>query len=170
MLCLSYQIYENCNIKLNCSAFHISLVFTHCGFTRWRRWLRHCASRRKIAGSIPDGVMINHFGHTMALGSTQPLTEMSTRNNSWTVNVAGEIVLISGSLPEPSRPPQACTGIAIFFTLSENQNEIIVRYSSLLQFSSHHFALNNVKLHNRKCWKFSRFYIRSIFQYCKFYF
>ena len=43
---------------------------------------------RKGAGSIPDGVIgIFHFhnpsGRTMVLGSTQPLTEMSTRNISW---------------------------------------------------------------------------------------
>jgi hypothetical protein len=31
----------------------------------------------------------NRFGRTMALGSTQPLTEMSTRNISWGVNAAG---------------------------------------------------------------------------------
>jgi hypothetical protein len=31
----------------------------------------------------------NPFGRTMSLGSTQPLTEMSTRNISWGVNVAG---------------------------------------------------------------------------------
>ena len=41
-----------------------------------------------FAGSIPDGVIgifQLHYpsGHTMALGSTQPLTEMSTRNISW---------------------------------------------------------------------------------------
>jgi hypothetical protein len=40
---------------------------------------------RKVAGSIPDGfVRIFHWhnpsSRTMALGSTQPLTEMSTRN------------------------------------------------------------------------------------------
>jgi hypothetical protein len=40
------------------------------------------------SGSIPDGVIgiyhwHNPFGRTMALGSTQPLTEMSTRNISW---------------------------------------------------------------------------------------
>jgi hypothetical protein len=39
---------------------------------------------RKVAGSIPDGVIgIFHWhipsGRTMVLGSTQPLTEMSTR-------------------------------------------------------------------------------------------
>jgi len=53
--------------------------------TRWRSWLRDCATSWKIAGSIPDGVNgIFHFsGRTVALGLTQPLTEMSTRNISW---------------------------------------------------------------------------------------
>jgi hypothetical protein len=31
----------------------------------------------------------NPVGRTMALGSTQPLTEMSTRNISWEVKAAG---------------------------------------------------------------------------------
>jgi len=49
------------------------------------QWLRCCATNRKVAGSIPDGVigifhLHNPSDHTMALGSTQPLTEMSTRN------------------------------------------------------------------------------------------
>jgi hypothetical protein len=52
------------------------------------QWLRYCATNQKVAGSIPDGVMeffidINRYDHTMALGSTQPLTEMSTRCISW---------------------------------------------------------------------------------------
>jgi len=59
-----------------------------CRGTRWRSWLRHYATNRKVAGSIPDGVIEfsrrhNTSGRTMALGSTQPLTEMSTRNVSW---------------------------------------------------------------------------------------
>ena len=46
------------------------------------------ALRRKVAGSIPDDVigifhLHNPSGCTMGLGSTQPLTEMSTRNISW---------------------------------------------------------------------------------------
>jgi hypothetical protein len=62
--------------------------------TRWRSWLRHCATSRKVAGSIHDGVMgifhrNNSSGRTMTLGSTQPLQEMSTRNISWGVNAAG---------------------------------------------------------------------------------
>jgi hypothetical protein len=45
-------------------------------------------------GSIPDGATgffhwHNPVGRTMALGSTQPLTEMSTRNISWGVIAAG---------------------------------------------------------------------------------
>jgi hypothetical protein len=56
--------------------------------TRWRIWLRHCATCRKIAGSIPDGVTgifqwLNPSGRIVVLGSTQLLTEMSTRNLPW---------------------------------------------------------------------------------------
>jgi len=29
----------------------------HDGGTWWCSWLRHCATRRKVAGSIPDGVI-----------------------------------------------------------------------------------------------------------------
>jgi hypothetical protein len=50
--------------------------------------LRYCATNKKVAGSIPGGVIgIFHWHNpsdlTMALGSTQPLTEMSTRSISW---------------------------------------------------------------------------------------
>jgi len=53
--------------------------------TRWRSWLRHCATSQEVACSNPDGVIgIFHWhnpsGRTMALRSTQPLTEMRTRN------------------------------------------------------------------------------------------
>jgi hypothetical protein len=56
--------------------------------TRWRSWLRHYATSRKVAGSIPDGVTgiflwLYSSGRFVALGSTQPLTEMSPRNPSW---------------------------------------------------------------------------------------
>jgi hypothetical protein len=57
---------------------------------RWRSWLRHCATSRKVAGSNPDCVIgILSVGRTMALGLTQSLTEMSTRNNSWGVKGVG---------------------------------------------------------------------------------
>ena len=58
------------------------------GGTAVAQWLRRCATNRKVAGSIPDCVIgIFHWhnpsNRTMALGSTQPLTEMSTRSISW---------------------------------------------------------------------------------------
>jgi len=54
----------------------------------------HCATIREVAGSIPDGVVgIFHWhnpsGRTMALGLTQPLTEISTRDISLGVNAVG---------------------------------------------------------------------------------
>ena len=62
--------------------------------TRWRSWLKHCAASRKVAGSIIDEVTgIFHWhnpsGRTMALGLTQPLTEISARNIYWGVKAAG---------------------------------------------------------------------------------
>jgi hypothetical protein len=64
---------------------HYRLLFV---IQRWCSWLRHCATSRKVAGSIPDciaGVFrwYNPSGRTMAQGLTQPITEMSTRKNSW---------------------------------------------------------------------------------------
>jgi hypothetical protein len=52
------------------------------------QWLWHCATSRKFAGLISDGVTGIFYWHkpsgrTMTLGTTQPLTEISTRNISW---------------------------------------------------------------------------------------
>ena len=49
------------------------------------QWLRRCATSQTVLGSIP-GVVIEFFSgvapsdRSMALGSTQPLVKMSTRN------------------------------------------------------------------------------------------
>ena len=58
------------------------------------QWIRRCATNRKVAGSIPDGFIGIFHSHnpsdrTMALGSTQPLTEMSTGRDFLGVNAAG---------------------------------------------------------------------------------
>jgi hypothetical protein len=45
------------------------------------------ALRYKVAGSIPEIPEICHS--RMALGSTQPLREINTRNISWGVKAAG---------------------------------------------------------------------------------
>jgi hypothetical protein len=71
---------------------HLIDSLLYCLYCSWghvvAQWLRHCATNQKVVGSIPDGVIgiflwHNPCGHTMALGSTQPLTEMSTRSISW---------------------------------------------------------------------------------------
>ena len=103
---------------------------------RYRSWLRHCATSRKVAGSIPYcviGIFHWHYlnGRTNALGSTQPLTEMGTRNTSWKergggVKAAGAegwqpyhlyvpIVLKSAilNLLEPVKSIQACNWITL---------------------------------------------------------
>ena len=57
--------------------------------TRWRTWLRHCVTSRKIVGLSGIFHWHNPYGRSVALGSTQPLTEMSTWNISLGVTAAG---------------------------------------------------------------------------------
>jgi hypothetical protein len=82
-------IYRVNLIYIFLSDFRMSLSLCHHG-TRWHSWLRHCATSRQVAGSTPDSVSrIFHWHNTssctMAEGSTQPLTEMSTSYISWLV-------------------------------------------------------------------------------------
>ena len=117
---------------LSCVPQNAGLSFTFLSLQHpWCSWLRHRATSRKVSGSIPDGVFgVFHWhipsGRTMALGLTQPLTEMSTTNISCMVKAADvygwqpyhlhvPIVLKSGSLilQEPSGPVQACNGIVL---------------------------------------------------------
>jgi len=47
--------------------------------TRWRSWLRHCATSRKVAGSIPNGsIGIFHWHNTSSRAMVD--SEMRTRN------------------------------------------------------------------------------------------
>jgi hypothetical protein len=68
------------NLRLKCD--HVNLFDRG---TRYRSWSRHYATSRKVAGLFSDEVVEFFSAHNpssriMALGSTQPLTEMSTRN------------------------------------------------------------------------------------------
>jgi hypothetical protein len=54
-------------------------------YTSWGMGLRYYATNRKVMGSTPDEVIglfsrTNPSSRTVALGLTQPLTEMTTRN------------------------------------------------------------------------------------------
>ena len=111
---------------LNCDIY-VCIFISHSWGT-WRcNWLRHCATSWKDTSLNPDGVIWqNPSGSTMALGSTQSLTKISTRNTSCQVKAAGAwgwqpyhfhvpTVLKSGSLNllEPSGPVQFCNGMAL---------------------------------------------------------
>jgi hypothetical protein len=66
--------------------FSFLIIFYLNGYrgTRWRSCSRHYTTSQKVADSSPDEAFFfnwpNPSSRTMALGSTQPLTEMSTRN------------------------------------------------------------------------------------------
>ena len=67
-----------------CFFFHLHLPLGYAG----QQLVQALRYKLEVAGSIPDGVNVIFHWHnpsdrTMALGFTQPLTEMSTRNVFW---------------------------------------------------------------------------------------
>jgi hypothetical protein len=60
-----WEFQKNCSSEVASSCLMKSVAFIPIlqdtnsarllhGGTRWRNWLRHCATSRKVAGSIPD--------------------------------------------------------------------------------------------------------------------
>ena len=105
------------------------------------QWLRHCAKNLKFACSIPDVVIgifhwYNPSERTMALGSTQSLTEMSTRRIFWgkggrcvrltNLPHSCAVVMKSGNLNfrEPSGPLQACNGTVLPLPLEGGEGSV----------------------------------------------
>jgi len=78
---------------------------------KWPSWLRYCAASRKVAGSIPDGV----------IGTYSSLTRNFSCGQRWPVFRAEKLKLMcrlsrnSGSLNllKPQEPVHACKGIAL---------------------------------------------------------
>ena len=46
--------------KVEISTVYYDIIYALYGGTRWHSWLRHCATSREVAGSIPDGIGIFH--------------------------------------------------------------------------------------------------------------
>jgi hypothetical protein len=64
--------------------FHVKYVYNCYGGTRYRTWLRHCATSRKVPGSRPDEMnpvfnLPNPSGPTRPLDFSHPVTDMTTR-------------------------------------------------------------------------------------------
>ena len=56
------NFFRICNFFIIDSFLILTFAYSHVIYfsewgTRWRSWLRHCAKSRKVAGSIPDGVI-----------------------------------------------------------------------------------------------------------------
>ena len=90
---ISANILKIINIKESYTLFRSSkcVICRSASPTRgmqWHSWLSYCATSRKDLCSIGIFYSHNTSGCTMARGSTQPLTEMSTRNISWGVKTA----------------------------------------------------------------------------------
>jgi hypothetical protein len=124
---------------------------------QWRSQLRHCATRLKLAESVPDVIEIFHScnpsGRTMAPGLTQPLTEMSTRkfpegkgSQCLTNHLHVPIVLKSGSLNllEPSGPVQACNGMLYLYLMYTVGQGSLERISVLRSFSMFHGLIHSL--------------------------
>jgi hypothetical protein len=97
-----WQVSTLCGALLSTLWRHLALRQIQWG-TRWNSMLRQYATSRKVVGSIPDEVIRlydfpNPSGRTMALGSTQPITEMSTTS-------------LPGSKGQPARKAENFTAI-----------------------------------------------------------
>jgi hypothetical protein len=80
-------------VKTQCSCIGEYWVKTQCsciGEYIIHKYLRKCVTSRKVGISISDeAIRIYLSGSTMGLGSTLPLTKMSTRDFSWKVRSTG---------------------------------------------------------------------------------
>ena len=57
--------------------------------TRWRSWLGHCATSRKVADSIPDGVTGNFQSHNPSGRRCGPRVNSASNRNEYQEYILG---------------------------------------------------------------------------------
>ena len=107
--------------------------------TWWRSLLRHCATSRKVAGSIPDGATAIFYWHnpscrTKALGLTKNLRDFLWAKavgalgcQPYHLHVPTVLKSESFNLLEPSGPVQDYNGIALPSTSQSVPSNFIER-------------------------------------------
>jgi hypothetical protein len=82
---------QNVNIANNCKNSSVIYKRVNClrVVTQWSSWLRHCGFD-SLGGKLGFFHLLNPSGLTMAVGSTQPLTQMRSRSISWGAGGGGE--------------------------------------------------------------------------------
>ena len=155
-----FIIYPNTFHKyINYELLYLQISICVCvGGTAVAQWWRWCATNRKVAGSIPDGVFgifywLNVSHPTMALGSTQLLIfpggkggrcgRLRTLAPSCTVVMKSENL----NLLEHSGPLQACNGTDLPSCL----------YVYWTMMSTNWFILNWIILDKKYCCKIQVF-------------
>ena len=131
IIILALDIPVSCKCRSNINFIYISFTFKLRTDTRPCSWLRHCATSRKIAGSIPDGLtgifFRPHYG---------PGVDSSSNRNEYQGYLLGgkgglcvRLTNLKHSCvdcleildPQPPGILRACPGIALHFTLRNFQ-------------------------------------------------
>ena len=74
-------MYLSKGIAYALTVFYLSTYFTL--GTRWRSWLRHCATSRKVLGSIPDGVIAIFHSHNPSGPHNGPRVDSASNRNEY---------------------------------------------------------------------------------------
>ena len=76
------------------------------GGTRWRSWLGHCATSRKVAGSFTDGVIGNFHWHNPSGCACGPGVDSASNRNEYQVFSGGK----GGRCVWQTTLPPSCDG------------------------------------------------------------
>ena len=142
------------------------------GGTQWRCWLRQCATIRKVAVSIPDGVTgIFHWhspsDHTMALGWTQHLRGRTARRPD---NLTTFVCCLSWNLGTSTfRNPLGKIRVCLLIFFHSSETQLLTYYSTRCEDHSTniHHMWKKLSFWRKFFYLISAAYISNIIQHIK---